>query len=542
MDGDIIAGKRVIQACQRHLRDLKSGSRRGLVWDPDAAQHAIDFFQFLKHTKGEWAGTTVRLEPWQQFIFGCVFGWYRKDGTRRYRVAYIEVARKNGKSTALAGIGLYLMVADGEEGADVYSIATKKDQARIVWEDARRMVMRSPALRELVQPLKNNLNMELTSSKFEPLGSDDDTLDGLNPHGVIVDELHAHKDRGAWDVMKSALGARRQPLMIAITTAGFNQNGIGFEQHEYAEKVLSRTIEDDTFFAYVATIDKGDDWADEKVWAKANPNLGISVKLDYLRAEARVAKEMPSALNNFLTKHLNVWTQQAERWIPLTLWDKNAGIVVEEKLAGRKCYGGLDLSAVSDLTAWLMMFPRDDDPEEVDVLLRAWVPEARLHDSRNRYRDSYQAWVKQGFLAATPGDAIDYGFIKAQILADAQKFQIQDLNIDRLFNAHQVAMELAEEGLTVVGMGQGFLSMAAPMKEFERRLLARKIHHGGNPVLRWAADNVAVKKDAAGNLKPDKAKSQGKIDPIVALVMALDRAMRHENGSSVYEERGLLFL
>jgi len=313
--------------------------------------------------------------------------------------------------------------------------------------------------------------------------------------------------------------------------------------HEYASGILKGTIQDDTFFAYIATIDEGDDWTDPKVWAKANPNLGVSVKVDDLERKCEKAKKLPAAQNAFLRLHLNVWTQQVNRWINLALWDEQANIITEEELRGRTCYGGLDLSSVSDITAWVMVFPNEKDPEEIQVLCRFWCPEARLHDNQNRYRDQYKAWAKQSFLKVTPGDAIDYAFIKKQILDDAVNFQLVDLNVDRLFQAHQVAMELQEEGLTVVGMGQGFTSMAVPMKEFERRLLARKIRHGGNPVLRWMADNVAVKQDPAGNLKPDKASSQGKIDGIVALIMALDRAMRHEQPQrSVYEERGILTL
>ncbi len=545
VEGKIITGRLVRLACERHLRDLDTGWQRGLKWDPDAAQHAIDFFKFLRHSQGEWAGAVLYLEPWQQFRIGSVFGWKRADGTRRFRTAYNEVARKNGKSTESAGIGLYMLDADGEPGAEVYSAATKRDQAKIVWDEAARMVKKSPALAKRVRvlPGKGNMYVEETASKYEPLGADADSLDGLNIHCAIVDELHAHKTREVWDVLETATGARRQPLIWAITTAGFDQNGICYELRTYSVEVLEGRIQDDTWFAYIATIDEGDDPFDEKVWIKANPNLGISVKLDDMRRLAQKAKAMPAALNNFLTKRLNVWTQQATRWINLDLWDENAGMVKEEELIGRICYGGLDLSSVSDITAWVMVFPSEKDPEEIQVLCRFWCPEARLKDKENRYRDQYQAWARQGFLKTTPGDAIDYDFVIKQVLEDAQKFQLVDLNIDRLFQAHQVAVKLMEEGLTVVGMGQGFTSMAAPMKEFERRLLVRKIKHGGHPVLRWMAGNVAVKQDPAGNLKPDKASSQSKIDGIVALVMALDRAMRHEKPkSSVYEERGIISL
>ena len=535
--GKMPAGELLTLACERHLKDLKTGKTRGIYFDEDAADHAIGFFSFLKHSKGEWAGCSFELEPWQQFIVGSIFGWKRADGTRRFRTVYIEVPRKNGKSTLISGIGLYLFVADGEPGAEVYTAATKRDQARITHGEATRMVKASPVLRKRVGVYKDNLHIEPTAAKFEPLGADGDTMDGLNIHGALVDELHAHKTRAVWDVLETATGARRQPMMVAITTAGFDQTGICYEQREYVSKVLKGTVQDDTYFGFIACMDEGDDWTSPKTWRKANPNFGISVKEDDLKRKCDKAKEMPAAQNNFLTKHLNKWTQQADRWIPLDLWDKNAGIVNETDLTGRTCYGGLDLSSVSDITAWALAFPRDDDPEEMDILVRCWCPEARLHDRQNKYRDQYKSWAKQGYLTTTPGDAIDYAFIRAQVLKDAETFGLVDLNVDRLFQAHQLATELAEEGLSVVGMGQGFLSMAQPVKEFELRLLKCKLHHGGNPVLRWMADNVAVKRDPAGNLKPDKANSQGKIDGIVALIMALDRAMRNENGRSVYDDR-----
>jgi len=543
VDGEITAGELVRLACKRHLSDLKTGKMRGLYFDPDAADHAIGFFRFLKHFEGEWAGVQFELEPWQQFIVGSLFGWKRPDGTRRFRTAYDEIARKNGKTTLAAGIGLYLFIADGEPGAQVYSAATARDQARITHKIATHMVKSSPALKKRVRIFRDNLSIEATASKYEPLSADYNTMDGLNVHGSIIDELHAHKSRGVWDVLDTATGARRQPLIFTITTAGTNQQGICYEQRDYAIQVLRGNVQDDSYFAYIATIDEDDDWQDESCWAKANPNLGISVKIDDLRRKAERAKQVPGLVNPFLNKHLNVWTQQTNRWLSLDLWDENTGLIDEENLLGRRSYGGLDLSSVSDITVWVLVFPHDDDAEMLDVLCRFWVPEAKLHDEHNKFRSQYQAWAREGFLQTTPGDAIDYGYVKAQILRDAIQFDLVDFNVDRLFQAHELMLALAEEGLTPVPMGQGFLSMATPTKELERRLLRRKIRHGGNPVLRWMADNVAVKQDAAGNLKPDKSSSQNKIDGIVALIMAIDRAMRHEDPKrSVYEDRGAIVL
>lgn len=446
-------------------------------------------------------------------------------------------------STLAAGIGLYLMAADGEGGAEVYSAATKRDQAKIVWSEAALMVKKSQGLRNMITEFKssNTLVIQATASRFQPLGADEDSLDGLNVHGAIIDELHAHASRKTYDVLRTATGARRQPLIFQITTAGTDQASICYEHHGYSRKLLSDAAQDDAWFAFIANMDEKDDWTDPAVWAKANPNLGVSVKMSALEDEAQEAKVMPAQQNTFRRMHLNQWTQQSTRWINLLLWDENAGEVNAKSLERRPCYGGLDLSAVSDMTAWVLAFPRDNDPDEVEIICRFWCPEAKLHDPSNRYMDQYRAWAQGGHLTATPGDAIDYGFIKKQVLEDARRFRLVSMNVDRLFQGYQLSQELADEGLEVFGMGQGFLSMAGPMKEFERRLLGKKLHHGGNPVLRFMADSVVVQQDPAGNLKCDKSKSQARIDGIVALLMALDRAMRHEPPKkSVYESRGLV--
>lgn len=545
LDGTIPACKLIRLAVQRHVRDLEEGPKRGLRFDRQAAEHAAQFFGWLRHSKGEWAGQPFTLEPWQQFILWMLFGWKRADGLRRFRIAYIEVPRKQGKSTLAAGIGLYLLVADGEPGSEVYSAATKRDQAKLSWSEAVRMVQKSAALAKMVKHWRasDTLAVEATASKFQPLGADADTMDGLNVHAALIDELHAHKTRDVVDVLETATGARRQPLQLEITTAGYDRESVCWEHHQYSIQVLEGTIEDDTWFAFIAALDETDRWDDPAAWPKCNPNYGVSVKPDDLARKCEKAKRLPAAQNGFMRLHCNVWTQQSNRWIDLDLWDENAGGPIgEEELAGRSCHGGLDLSSVSDLTAWAMVFPSEDEPHAVDVLCRFWCPEARLTDSSNQYAAQYQAWQRAGYITATPGDAVDYAVVKAQVLADAARFKLADLNVDRLFQGYQLSMELADEGLTVVGMGQGFLSMAVPMKEFERRLLAKGLHHHGNPVLRWMAGNVAVRQDPAGNLKPDKAKSQGKIDGIVALVMALDRAMRQETSTSYLEEEGVAFL
>jgi phage terminase large subunit-like protein len=507
----------------------------GYYFDEAAANKAVLFINRLQHTKGRWAGTPFDLRKWQKKIIREVFGWKNPDGTRKYRTVYIEIPRKNGKSELCSGIALYLLCADREPAAEIYGAAKDRDQATIVFNPAAEMARRRPGLRRRCKIIDSSKRIIVpkTNSFYRAIPADAAGSLGFNAHGVIVDELAVQPNRDLWDALTTSQGAREQPLTVAITTAGINQQGICWEQHEYARRILDGTIEDPTFYAVIYAAPESADWQSKKVWRACNPALGDFLRMSYLETECRKARESPAFQNTFRRFYLNQWVQQVTRWIDLDLWDENAGVVQEDALRGRTCYGGLDLGSVSDLTAWAMVFPHEDDPEEVDVLARFWCPEARLRDTANPYRDSYQVWKRQGWLQTTPGEATDYAFVKAQILKDAATFRLVDMNVDRLFQAHQLATELTDEGLKVAGFGMGFLSMAAPMQEFMHRLLGRKLRHGGNPVLRWMANNVAVRQDPAGNLKPDKAASQGKIDGIVALVMGLDRAMRHEQGKAL---------
>lgn len=553
--GRVVASKLVRLACERHLRDLSEGHKRGIYFDPISAQRAIDFFQFLKHSKGEWAGQPFQLSPWQQFIVYSIFGWKKADVTRRFRVVHVEVARKNGKTTKLGGIGLYLLVADGEPGAEIYCAATKKDQARILFNEVERMRKSSPSLKKMILSFKDNLNIPATNSKFEPLGSDEDTLDGLNPHGALVDELHAHKDRGLWDVLDTATGSRRQSLLMAITTAGFNRESVCYRQHEYGEKVLEQVIDDDSFFVFIACLDPGDDWEDERNWPKANPGLGVSVKLESLRVQANKAKNDPAALNAFLRLRLNVWTQQNTRWMPIEAWNECVGFSmagidarvlraqVLEQLAGKVCYAGLDLSSKIDLTAYVKLFPPTEEIPKYVAICRFYMPEDNVGRRVKEDRVPYDVWIREGFITATPGNVVDYDWIKGDILRDAKTFEIRELAFDP-YNATQTAIQLKNEGITTVEFRQGFLSMSEPTKELMKIVLQKKLAHLSDPVLRWNAANVVVKQDEAGNLKLNKDKSPEKIDGLVALVMALGRAIANpgESGESVYETRGILTL
>lgn len=525
--GRVLCNKLVRQAAERHLRDLETGHLRGLYFDEQAADLALAFFGFLRHYKGKWAGQPLILEPWQQFIVGSIFGWKgADDGLRRFRNAYIEIPRKNGKSLLAAGIGLLLAFFDGEGGAEVYAAATKRDQAKIVWGDAKMMVAASTALRNRITSLTNNLNNPRTASKFEPLGADGDSMDGLNIHGAIVDELHAHKQRRIWDVIATATGARSQPLIFAITTAGFDRLTVCWEQHHYCEQVLGQIVDDDTLFAYIATIDEGDDWTDPETWRKANPNYGVSVNIDDLQRKCDRAKAIPGEVNAFLRLHLDVWTEQATRWLPMDAWDECAGPLTHEEmraeLAGRECWAGADLSNRIDLTCITLWFPGEDG--SVDVLTFPFVPEDRIFERSQRDRVPYDHWRDQGFITATEGSAIDQAFIRDFVNDLAAEFQIREVGFDP-FTATQFAIQLGQDGLTCVPIRQGFLTLTEPTKELERLVVTRKIRHGGHPVLRWAASNVAVSTDPAGNIKPDKAHSTERIDPIASLVNAGARAL-----------------
>lgn len=544
LDGKVVACKWVKLACQRHLNDLEQGAARGLVFDQEAGQRAIDFFQFVRHSKGEWAGQTLVLEPWQVFIIYTLFGWKREDGTRRFRTAYLEVARKNGKSSVLSAVGLYLLDADREPGAEVFSAATKKEQAKITYDEATRMVKSSPGLRKRLKVLRDRIVVPGTAAKFEPLGRDSDSLDGLNIHGAIVDELHAHKTRDMWDVLETGMGARRQPLMMAITTAGYSRQTICYEMRELVTKVLEGTVENDSLFGIVYTLDEGDDWQNEKVWIKANPNLGVSVKLNDLREQARTAKQVPSALNAFLRLRLNVWTTSSSRWLDQDKWSACNAPVDSEGLRGRVCFGGLDLSSSTDITAFVLVFPPEVSGDPYRVMLRCWIPEENMH---KRSRDDgvpYESWVRQGWMKTTPGNVVDYDFIIEEVLELADQFDIREIGFDD-WNATATSNKLMAAGLEMVKVRQGFITLSPAMKQLEVLVLRGEIAHGGNVPLTWMVSNVVAEQDAAGNIKPSKAKSTERIDGVAALLNALSRALLYNASEAssldeIYKERGVL--
>ncbi len=549
---DVISGRQVAckwvrLACLRHRRDLTDGAARGLRFDANAAQHIIDFAGFTRHSKGEWARQPVVFEPWQQALMWILFGWYKTDGTRRFHTSYWEVARKNGKSTLAAIVGLYMLAADGEGGAEIYAAATKRAQAKQVFDEAWRMAKTSPALKKRLKTPRDNINIPNTASKFEPLGRDADTMDGLNVHCAIVDEVHAHRSDEVWGVLETGMGSRRQAMMFGITTAGFNQASFCYQLRDYATKILDGIIQDDSFFAVIYTLDrediekdKGNGWQDESTWIKANPNLGVSVKISEMRALAVKAASMPSAKGHFLTKRLNVWTNAGEQWMPAERWAACAFEVDEKALAGRTCYGGMDLSYALDLTAFALVFPPTIDDPLYRVLLRYWVPEVAMITRSRSQRVPYDVWAQQGYINVIPGEVIDYQYIYDVIDADAQQFDLREIGYDR-YGAAEIYVRMAKAGLTMVQIGQGYLSMSAPMKELEKLVVGRRLAHGGNPVLAWNMHNLIAATDSAGNIKPDRSKKTEKIDGAVAMIMGLDRATRHDDTQkqSVYSQRDM---
>lgn len=529
------------------------------MFDERRAEAAVRFFErLLVHTKGAFAGQPFLLEPWQrEDIIRPLFGTVNADGSRQYRRAYVEIPRKNGKSTLAAGIALYLLFADAEPGAEVYGAACDRDQASIVFNVAAEMVRRSPLLAQRCKVVDSTKRIVVGSSFYRAIPADAGGSHGFNASGIIFDELHAQPNRELWDVLNTSTGARRQPLLFQITTAGYDRNSICYEQHDYAAKVAAGVIDDPTFFAYVRSAGEDADWTAPAVWAQANPGIGVTVRADYLRDECRRAQETPAYENTFRRLHLNQWTRQETRWLPLERWDRCAGAVDPEALRGRACYAGLDLASTTDIAALVLVFPREVEVAAAqgaggeltpllqmayDVVPFFWIPEDAMRERSRRDRVPYDVWVRQGLIEATPGNVIDYRAIMTRFDALAQMYDIREIGFDR-WGSTQLITDMQEAGLTVVPIGQGFSSMSAPTKELLNLVLAGRVQHGGHPVLRWMADNMVVRTDPAGNIKPDKGKSTEKIDGMVALVMGLDRATRNQgNGASVYDNRGLVVL
>lgn len=490
------------------------------TFDASAADHVVGFFsECLVHVKGEWAGKPFVLVPWEQAIVGNLFGWKRPDGTRRYREALVYLPRKQGKSLMASGIALYMLFCSGEAGAEIYVGAADREQAKLIWDVAKRQVLANPILSGACSVYQNSIVIEQMGSSFKAISADANTKHGYNSLCVIVDELHAQQDRELVDVLVTSTGARREPLVVCLTTADYARESICNEKHAYATKVRDGVIGDPAFLPVVYEAKPDDDWADPAVWERVNPNLGVSLSREYLERECKRAKEQPAYQNTFRRLHLNVRTESDVVWIPIDRWDQCRADFHPDDLEGKTCYAGLDLASTTDLCALVLYFPEDGHA----VLPFFWAPREGALKREKRDRVPYTQWARDGHLVLTEGDVADYEAIRLRLKELSAIFDIRQLAFDR-WGATKLVNDLKGDGLDVVAFGQGYASMSAPSKELEKLVLGKVLRHDGHPVLRWNASNVMVETDAAGNIKPSKRKSTDRIDGIVALVMAVGLA------------------
>ncbi|WGM06853.1 terminase large subunit [Arsenophonus nasoniae] len=540
--GDIIACEYVRLACQRFLNDLEHGEERGIYFSFPRAQHILNFYQFVPHVKGNLAGQTIKLMDWHIFILINIFGFViplvdeqtgerviRNDGSgrvvmvRRFRTAYNEVARKNAKSTLSSGIALYMTGSDGEGGAEVYSAATTRDQARIVFEDAKNMIRKAKhTLGQCFEFNKLAIYQEVTASKFEPLSSDANNLDGLNIHCGIVDELHAHKTRDVWDVLETATGARLQSLLFGITTAGFNKEGICYELRDYAIKVLQGQVEDDSFFGIIYTLDKKDDPFDEKMWQKANPGLGICKRWDDMRRLAKKAQEQVSARTNFITKHANVWVSAESAWMDMLKWTDLSAVAPMHELKTYPMWVGVDLANKIDICAAVKVWQANNGHVHTDA--RFWLPEDRLARCSRQIAELYRKWSAMGVLTLTDGEVVDHNQIKEEIITWVSGQTLKEIGFDP-WSATQFGLSLAEEGLPLVEVSQTVRNLSEAMKAVEALVYAGKLHHNQHPVMNWMMSNVTVRPDKNDNIFPNKSTVEAKIDGPCALFTAMSRLL-----------------
>jgi phage terminase large subunit-like protein len=524
---------------------------RGARFDPARVDRVLKAFSLLRHTKGQWAGKPLTPDPWQvAYIIAPVFGWVRWDAdadayVRIINQLYVEVPRKNGKTTLVGGIGIYLTCADGEKGAEVIAAATTEKQARLVFDPVRQLAIKGdPRLTEFVKPMQGRIVHPRSGSYMEPVASVAEALHGGNLHGALVDELHVHKSAALVETIETGTGSRTQPLLVMITTADDGRSGtIYARKRDYVEKLARRTLKDASTYGVIWCASDGDDPFSEATWKKANPGYGTSPTRAYLQRAATSAKNSPAERASFLRLHLGLRTKQETRYIELPTWDRNAGMVDEAALRGDECYGGLDLAATSDLCALCWTFPHPDG--SYDVLWRHWVPEAAFRALNERTAGAAQVWRNEGWLHVTPGDVADYDYIREQINRDRERFDVQAIGYDR-WNASQLVNDLVNDEAPMVQMGQGYASMSAPLKQVKHLLLegtadAPRYRHGGNPLMRWQTDNLAVAMDAAGNVKPDKSKAGDKIDGWSAAVDAMGMALAADPPTrSAYEDDDLM--
>lgn len=509
-------------------------------FDEEKADRVCRWMEGLRLWEGEWAGRKLELMAWQRRTIRDIFGWVdRNTGVRRFRYVLIVVPRKNGKTTFNAPIASYMLMADGEPGAQVYAAAGDLPQANIVFNSTLNMLEAQPSLWKMLQPIKssNTVIYPKKHSSFRAISKIADAQLGKNPHFVVYDELLVAKSRDLFVALEGGMAARRQPMMMMLTTAGLDRSTLCWEQYDYGKKILAGKITNDRWYPVIYEAEEGSDWTSVDVWKAANPSWGVTINQEYMEQACQKAIDTPSNQADFKRFHLNIWTNSSERWLDMSRWDACQS-EPSEPLEGRACYGGLDLSSTIDLSSLCLIFPNEDGT--YDVIWRTWTPAATMAERARHDSVDYDEWARAGWLSTTPGERLDYRYIRAEIKALAEKYQLIELAYDPWGAAH-LASELSEEdGITMVQCRQGFITLSSPSKEAEALVMTGGLHHNGDPVARWCANNVAVVSDDAGNIKPTKSRSSGRIDCIVALVTALSRAMMKSGmpKRSVYEDRG----
>jgi len=544
--GEIPASKWTRYACQRQIDDLKKKyhpDKWPYVFNPERGAKVCRFIENLRHIKGEWTGQKIRLEPWQCFYLTTLFGWVHRDtGFRRYRTSYLEVPRKNAKSTISSGVMLYMASGDREGGAECYSAATSKDQARIVFDAACKMANKSPDFKKRfdVRVQAHNIQVKETDSVCKAVSAEAGNLDGLNVHFASIDELHAHKSRAVYDVIETGAGARAQSLISVITTAGTDITGICHELHEYLQKILDRVFEDDSFFGIIYTIDDGADWTSEAALRMANPNYGVSVKAEYLLNLVNKAKRSPASQSNFKTKHLDVWERSNSSWMDMAKWRDCGGTALKiENFLGKKCWIGLDLASKLDVTALLLLFHENG---KWQVFGKYYLPEDTVEEKQHTTLSFYKAWALEGRFILTPGNIIDLDYIEADIEKLCDQFDVQDVAYDP-WQATQLAVHLQAKRVPMVEVRAIVSNFSEPMKQLEALVHSKELEHGDDPVLAWMISNVVAHYDRKDNIYPNKEKPDNKIDGVIALIMALSRAiLGNQKFVSVYSTRGIVTL
>ena len=535
LSGRIPACSLVKKACERQLDDLdRYGDGKRFIYDAEAGDRICWFIEHLTHVKGELAGQEIKLEPWQVFILHTTFSWKTTEGIRRFRRVYIEVPRGNGKSSLSSGVALFCLCGDREPGAEVYSFATTRDQAKIVFGDAKEMARQNPKLKRAfdLQVLATSLYVPKTNSYFQAKSAEGSTLDGLNTHLAVIDELHAHKTRAVYDVVETSLGKRCNSLMWVITTAGFDTAGICYEVRSFVKQILNKEAQDESQFGIIYGLDEGDDWTSEEALQKANPNWGVSVRPEIITSLQAKAIARPSAANNFKTKHLDVWCSAASSWMDMPAWNLCRRSIALSDFEGFDCYMGLDLGAKNDLTAKVLVFPVEENGRlNYYVFGTYYAPRAALLKSGN---SQYDGWETLGYLKVTEGAVTDFNQIEADILEDCSRFRVKSVAYDP-WQATQLATRLSDNDVPMVEYRNTVQNMSDPMKWLEALVQDKRLIHEGDPALTWMMGNVVAKRDFKDNVFPRKEVYENKIDGAVALIMALGLCVNEENAGAFQE-------